>query len=290
MSDIVYLNGEFMPLAQARIPALDRGFIFGDGVYEVIPVYSRRPFRLEGHLQRLERSLAGVRIANPHSRAQWEELIGELARRGPSDDQSLYLQVTRGVAKRDHAFPKDVKPTVFMMTNPLPVPDAKLVSEGVSALSAADNRWLRCDLKTIALLPNVLLRQLAVDAGAAEVVLLRDGFLTEGSASNIFVVNGGVLRSPPKSNLILAGITYDVILELAQQGGIKYDVHAVGEAEVRSADELWLTSSTREVLAITALDGKPVGAGRPGAVFKHMYALFQQMKSELRHPGKMSHA
>jgi D-alanine transaminase len=287
---VACINGEFMPLAEARIPVLDRGFIFGDGVYEVIPVYSRHPFRLEGHLQRLERSLDGIRLANPHTRTQWAELIEELARRGPAEDQSLYLQVTRGVAKRDHAFPKDAKPTVFMMTNPLLAPDARLLSEGVGAVSAPDNRWLRCDLKTIALLPNVLLRQLAVDAGAAEVVLLRDGFLTEGSASNIFVVKNGVLLSPPKSNLILAGITYDVVLELAQADGIRCEVRAVSEVEVRAADELWLTSSTREVLAISNLDGKPVGEGRVGPVFKRMYALFQEMKSGLRHPGKAAHA
>ena len=286
---VAYINGEFMPLAQARVPVLDRGFIFGDGVYEVIPVYSHRPFRLEGHLQRLERSLEGIRLVNPHTRAQWSELIGELARRSPDEDQSLYLQVTRGVAKRDHAFPKDARPTVFMMTNPLTPPDPRMVSEGVGAVSASDNRWLRCDLKTIALLPNVLLRQLAVDAGAAEVVLLRDGCLTEGSASNIFVVKNGVLLSPPKSNLILAGITYDVILELAQAGKIPSEVRTVSEAEVRSADEMWLTSSTREILAITKLDGKSVGDGRPGPVFKHMYALFQEMKNELRHPGKAAH-
>jgi D-alanine transaminase len=271
---VACINGEFMPLAEARVPALDRGFIFGDGVYEVIPVYARRPFRLEGHLQRLERSLDGIRLPNPHTRAQWGALIEELARRGPSEDQSLYLQVTRGVAKRDHAFPKDTKPTVFMMTNPLVPPEPGLVSEGVSAVSAADNRWLRCDLKTIALLPNVLLRQLAVDAGAAEVVLLRDGFLL----------------APPKSNLILAGITYDVILELALAGKIPSEVRAISEAEVRAADEVWLTSSTREVLAITKLDGKTVGEGRPGPVFRRMYALFQELKAGLRHPGTRAHA
>jgi len=287
---VAYINGEFSPLSEARVPVLDRGFIFGDGVYEVIPVYSRQPFRLEGHLQRLERSLEGIRLANPHTRAQWAEVIGELARRGPGEDQSLYLQVSRGVAKRDHAFPKEGKPTVFMMTNPLVLPDARTIGEGVSAVSTVDNRWLRCDLKTIALLPNVLLRQLAVDAGAAEVVLFRDGMLTEGSASNIFVVKNGVLLSPPKSNLILAGITYDVVLELARANGIPCEVRAVSEAEVRAADELWLTSSTREILAISKLDGGPVGQGRPGPVFKQIYALFQEMKSTLRHPGKTAHA
>jgi D-alanine transaminase len=279
---VVYLNGSYMPLSEARVPVLDRGFIFGDGVYEVIPVYSRRAFRLEGHLERLDHSLEGIRLPAPCTHAQWTEIIRELIRRSPHEDQSLYLQVTRGVAKRDHAFPKDAPPTVFLMSNALSTPTPEAVQQGVTAITALDNRWLSCDLKTIALLPNVLLRQLAVDAGAMEALLLRDGFLTEGAASNIFAIKDGVLLSPPKSRLILPGITYDLILELAQARGIPSEVREVSEAEVRSAQELWLTSSTREVLAITTLDGKPVGDGRPGPVFHQMYALFQEVKAQVR--------
>jgi D-alanine transaminase len=279
---VVYLNGRYMPLAQARIPVLDRGFIFGDGVYEVIPVYSRRALRLEGHLQRLDHSLEGIRLANPHSHEQWTGIIRELIRRSPHEDQSVYLHITRGVAKRDHAFPEDTAPTVFLMASSLSTPAAEAVDNGVGAITAADNRWLRCDLKTIALLPNVLLRQLAVEAGAMEAVLMREGFLTEGATSNIFVVRDGVLSSPPKSHLILAGITYDVILELAQAHGIPCEVREITETEVRTAHELWLTSSTREVLAITTLDGKPVGNGAPGPVFRRMHALFQEHKAQLR--------
>ena len=288
---VAYLNGEFTPLSKARISPLDRGFIFGDGVYEVIPVYSRRVFRLQDHLERLESSLAGIRLPNPHSRSQWTQIIHELVRRSPHEDQSLYLQVTRGIAKRDHAFPNGVAPTVFLMTNLLSIPGQEAVDGGVTAVTLLDNRWLRCDLKTIALLPNVLLRQTALDAGAAEAVLLRDGFLTEGAASNIFAVKDGVLLIPPKSHLILPGITYDVILELAQKNGIRYEVREISEAEVRSAQELWLSSSTREVLAITRLDTKPVGDGRPGPLFRRMYGLFQDLKTQVRRtPEPQAHA
>jgi len=276
---MIYLNGEFMPIEEARVPVLDRGFIFGDGVYEVIPVYSRRPFRLREHLKRLQHSLDGIRLANPHSEDEWVRLIGELVERNEEEDQSLYLHITRGVAKRDHAFPPGVAPTVFMMSNPLVTSTPELVESGVAVVSAADNRWLRCDIKAIALLPNVLLRQLAVDAGAAETLLLRDGFLTEGAASNIFVVRDDVLLAPPKDHLMLPGITYDVILELAALASLKTEVRRISEHEVRTAQELWLTSSTKEVLAITHLDGQPVADSRPGPLFRRMHRLYQDYKN-----------
>ena len=212
---IVFLNGSFLRMAEARVPVLDRGFIFGDGVYEVIPVYARRPFRLQEHLRRLQYSLDQIRLANPYPDPEWSRLVLELIARCPHADQGLYLQVTRGVAKRDHAFPKGAKPTVFMMTNALSTPSPEAVGNGVTAITAADNRWLRCDIKSIALLGNVLMRQLAVEAGANETILFRDGLLTEGSASNVFVVRDGVILTPPKSNLILPGTTCDVVLELA---------------------------------------------------------------------------
>ena len=276
---MIYLNGEFMPIAEARVPVLDRGFIFGDGVYEVIPVYSRCPFRLREHLKRLQHSLNGIRLTNPHSEDEWVRLISELVERNAEEDQSLYLHITRGVARRDHAFPPDAAPTVFMMSNPLVTSTPELVASGVAVMSAVDNRWLRCDIKAISLLPNVLLRQMAVDAGAAETLLLRDGFLTEGAASNIFVVRENVLLAPPKDNLMLPGITYDVILELATAASIKTEVRRISEEEVRTAQELWLTSSTKEVLAITHLDGMPVADGRPGPVFHQMYRLYQNYKN-----------
>ncbi|MFZ5593220.1 MAG: D-amino acid aminotransferase [Pseudomonadota bacterium] len=279
---MVYLNGKFLPIEQAYVPVLDRGFIFGDGIYEVIPAYSKKPFRLKEHLRRLQHSLDGIRLNNPHSDAQWANLIEQLIGHNEGEDQSVYLQITRGVAKRDHAFPAATPPTVFMMSGPLVTPSEALRATGVAAVTAQDNRWLRCDIKAIALLPNVLLRQLAVDAGAAETVLLRDGFLTEGAASNIFVVANNTVLAPPKNNLMLPGITYDVILELAAANGIPCEVRPIAEHEVRNAQELWQTSSTREVLAITTLDGKAVGDGRPGPLFRRMYALYQQYKQDVR--------
>ena len=282
----VYLNGEFMPLEEARIPVLDRGFIFGDGVYEVIPVYSRHPFRLPEHLRRLQHSLDAVRIANPHTDAEWTRLIGQVIARNEPEDQGVYLQLTRGVAKRDHAFPRGVAPTVFLMSNPLVTPPAEQVAKGVPAVTASDYRWLRCDIKSVALLANCLLRQLAVDAGAVETVLIRDGFVTEGSASNVLLAKDGVLLAPPKNHLMLPGITYDVVLELAAAHGLPHEVREVTEVELRAADELMLTSSTKEVLAITSLDGKPVGGGRPGPVFARLHRLYQDYKQTvMRQPA-----
>jgi D-alanine transaminase len=282
---MIYLNGEFMPIEQARIPVLDRGFIFGDGVYELIPVYSRRPFRLAEHLRRLQHSLRSIKLANPHDDATWTQLISRLVELNEPEDQSVYMHVTRGPAKRDHAFPKDVAPTVFLMSNPLTTPPPQQVREGVRAITAVDNRWLRCDIKAISLLPNVLLRQEAVEAGCVEAVLLREGFMTEGAASNIFVVSNGVVLAPPKNHLMLPGITYDVVLELAQANGIPYEVREISEAELRRAEEIWLTSSTKEVLAITRLDSAPVGEGKPGRMFARMYQLYQDYKRQVMRAG-----
>jgi len=280
---LVYLNGQFLPLEAAQVPVLDRGFIFGDGVYEVIPVYSRRVFRLPEHLQRLQASLDGIRLPNPHTAAEWTAIIEQLIARNEPDDQYLYLHLTRGVAKRDHAFPNPpVPPTVFLLSSPLATPAAAVLETGGRAISALDYRWLHCDIKAISLLPNVLLRQMAVDAGAMETVLFRENrWLTEGAASNIFVVKDGGLLAPPKDQLMLPGITYDVVLELAAANGIPYQVRRIGRDEVLAADELLMTSSTREVLAITELDGQPVGTGLPGAMFRRLYALYQTFKHEV---------
>jgi D-alanine transaminase len=275
----VYLNGAYMLLAEARIPVLDRGFIFGDGVYEYIPVYSRKPFRIDAHLARLQASLDSIQLTNPSPVQDWHERIHTLITAQDFDDQALYIQITRGVAPRDAAFPANTQPTVFMMANPLPTPPAALKAAGVNAITAADNRWLRCDIKSVSLLPNVLLRQLGVDAGCAETILLRDGFLTEGTASSIFVVQAGVLLVPPKSNLTLPGITYDVVLELAAQYGMPHQVRPISEAEVRGADELWMASSPKEVLAIVTLDGEVVGDGKPGPMVQRMDTLYQQYKA-----------
>ena len=275
---LCYLNGDYTPLKDAKISVLDRGFIFGDGVYEVIPVYSRHPFRLAEHLRRLQHSLDGIRLVNPLSDAEWRRLTHEMVARNPGEDQSVYFQVTRGAARRAHEFPPSIKPTVFMMSSPLVTPPREQVENGIACITATDFRWLKCDVKSVSLLGNCLLKQLAVDAGAVEVVMFRDGFLTEASASNVLVVRGGVLLAPPKNHLILPGITYDVVLEIAGAAKIPLEIREVSEHEVRTAQEIWITSSTKEVLAVTTLDGHAVGGGKPGALFQRMHALYQDFK------------
>ena len=282
---MIFLNGQFMPIEDAKIPVLDRGFIFGDGIYELVPVYSRVPFRMDEHLVRLERSLAEVRIRNPYTRAEWRDIILKLVAQQPFEDQGVYFQVTRGVAKRDHAFPKDATPTVFMMSNPLVNPPKELVERGGKAVTAQDFRWARCDIKSISLIGNCLIRQMSADVGAVETILFRDGKLTEASASNVFIVKGGVVLGPPKSNWILPGITYDVVVELAQAAKLPLELRHITEAEVRGADEIWVTSSSKEVLAVVELDGKPVGDGKPGPLFHRMHQLYQDFKNQVMRAG-----
>jgi D-alanine transaminase len=270
-----------MPLAQAHISVLDRGFLFGDGVYELIPVYARKPFRLEEHLRRLQHSLDGIRLLNPCTHFEWTKLIEELVGAQNFDNQSVYVQITRGVAPREHAFPGGVSPTVFLMANPLNDPPRELIENGVAAISGRDIRWGRCDLKTLNLLPNVLGRQAAAEEGCVETVMFREGVLTEGAASSILVVINGVILAPVKDYRVLPGITYDVVLELAAENGMTTRVRDIAEAEVRAADELWLTSSSREIQAIVSLDGRPVGGGAPGAIYRNMYGLYQRFKDSL---------
>jgi len=275
---LVYLNGKYLPVSQAHVSVLDRGFIYGDGVYELVPIYGREPFRLPHHLARLQRSLDGIGLPNPHTDAQWEALVRSLIGRQPYANQGVYFQVTRGVAKRDHTFPKDATPTVFMMSNPLATPSREVVEQGVAVVTADDNRWHRCDLKTISLMGNVLMRQLAADHGAVETVMFRDGFLTEASASNVLVVIDGAIVIPPKDNLILPGITYDATMEFAREAGIPLTVRPVPRAEALAAQEMWLSSSTKEVIAVTTVDGKPFAGGQPGPVFRRMWEIFQSKK------------
>jgi len=281
MTARIFLNGQWLDADQARVSVMDRGFLFGDGVYEVIPVYSRQAFRLEQHLARLQKSLDGIQLANPHRLEEWIAFVTQLAREAEWEDQSIYVQVTRGpMAVRNHAFPKEITPTVVLLAEPMSPPPASQREQGIAVVSAADIRWLRCDLKTTSLLANCLLRQLAVAAGCVETVLFRDGFLTEGSASSIFVVKDGVLLAPIKNHLMLPGITYDVVLELAAQHGMPHEVRDITEAETRAAGELWMCSSTKEVLPIVMLDGRPVGVdGTPGPVFARMHAWYQEFKA-----------
>ncbi|MFN4327135.1 MAG: D-amino acid aminotransferase [Azonexus sp.] len=287
VADPVYLNGRFLPLADAAISPLDRGFLYGDGVYEVIPVYSRTPFRIDEHLKRLQATLEGIQLANPLTAAEWKTVVLKLIETAPWDDQSIYLQVTRGADdKRDHAFPPaSVPPTAFAFASPLVTPPAETRASGVAAITVPDLRWSRCDLKVVSLLANVLARQQAVAQGCAEALLIRDGFLKEGAASNIFIVQNGVLIAPPKTHLMLPGITYDVILELAEQHQQPFAVREIGEAELRAADEVWMTSSTKEILAITTLDGKPVGTGKPGPCAARMWQWYQDFKNTVMRKG-----
>ena len=278
----VFLNGKFMPVDDAHISPLDRGFIFGDGVYEVIPFYAGKALRLTEHLQRLQRSLDELEIANPYTIAQWQAHIGALVSKNDGGNIGVYIQVTRGVAKRDFAPPKGLSQTVFMMANPLATPQREVYEKGISVVSLDDNRWLRCHIKSTALLGAVMLKHESNGAGADEAILFRDGYLTESSASNIAAVKNGVILCPPLDNLILAGITYELMIELARKAGLPLQIRKISRREVKAADELWILSSTKEVAPITTLDGKPVGhglnAGKPGPIFQKMYALFQAFK------------
>lgn len=276
---VVYLNGEFTPLSEARVPVLDRGFIFGDGVYEVVPMYGRKLFRAGQHMARLFRSLAAIGIPNPHGEAQWKELIGKVAASHPADDQLVYLQVTRGVARRMHAFPQDVTPTVFIMTSPITLPSAEAREKGVPCVSMDDKRWLRCEIKSTSLLGNVLAAQHAAEQGAAEVIQFRDGMLTEGSASNVWIVRDGTLMAPPRDNLILEGIRYSLLEELCAAGGIPFESRRITRSEVLGADEILLSSASKEVLPVVSLDGNAIGSGKPGPVFRKLYAAYQAAKA-----------
>ena len=280
----VYLNEKFLPADQACVPVLDRGFIFGDGVYEVIPAYGGKLFRLNKHLQRLQNSLDAVRIPNPLNTEAWQTMLNALVEKNNGGDQSLYLQVTRGIAQRDHALPKNPQPTVFAMSNPLKPLAADIIESGVSAITLDDIRWQRCHIKAISLLPNILLRQEALDQGAAEAILIRDGFATEGAASNLFAVIDGVLCTPPTGPFLLPGITRDLILELAAANNIAHREHSISREELQQADEIWLTSSTKEILPVTQLDNTRVNNGQPGPLFKSMLALYQGYKQQLRSP------
>jgi D-alanine transaminase len=276
---LVHLNGELLPLSEARIPVLDRGFIFGDGVYEVIPIYGRKMFRAPQHMARLFRSLDKIRIPNPHTKDEWMYLIQQVVDAYAEDNQMVYLQVTRGVAKRGHAFPQGVTPTVFIVTNPLALPSPDMRAAGIHCVTMEDKRWLHCDIKSISLLGNVLAAQYAVEHGAVEAVQFRDDFLTEGSSSNIWVVKNGKLIAPPKDNLILEGIRYGLMQELCDAEGIPFKARRITKEEVFDADELLMSSATKEVIAIVKLDDKVIGNGKPGPVYEKLYRAYQKAKT-----------
>ena len=277
-----YLNGEWLPLAEAKISVLDRGFIFGDGIYEVVPVYYRKPFRFDSHLARFERSTREIGLANPLDRAGWRSLVERLVATCEAGHQFIYWQVTRGVARREFSFPADTPPTVFAMTTPFTRPSPAQREQGLRAVSRADERWLRCDIKSVSLLGAVLARQFASENGADEVVQFRDGWLTEGSSSNMWVVRNGTVMAPPRDRLILEGIRYGFVGELCERIGVPFEVRRLRKDEVESCDELMLTSATREILPIVALDGRPVGSGRPGPVYAKLRAAYDEAIEALR--------
>ena len=271
-----YLNGAYLPLAEARISPLDRGFLFADGVYEVVPVNRGRPFRLREHLKRLDDSLRSIRVTNPHTDAGWLAILERLAAEAGSPEALVYLQVTRGTEfGRNHLFPQGVAPTVFAFANPYPQPSAATLERGLSAVTLEDIRWDRCDIKSVALLGNVLLRQEAADAGADEALLVRDGLLLEGSSSSVFLCIGGKLVTPPNSNRILPGTSRDAVLELAD-GWLPYEICSLEAREIQSCEEVWIASAGRGVLPVTRVDGEPIGDGRPGALWSEMYARLQR--------------
>ena len=283
---LCYLNGEYVPIADAKVSVLDRGFIFGDGIYEVVPVYAKKLFRFDEHMARLGRSLAKLRIANPHTRDQWLErcrkLIAALAERSGATDQLVYLQVTRGVALRDHVMPLGIEPTVFMMASPMKPPSGEQRHHGVACISAADFRWERGDIKSTSLLGNVLARQMSADKDAVETIMFRAGHLTEASSSNVWIVHEGALLGPPKSQLVLEGIRVELMKELCEECGIAYNLRPITESEVNAADELLLSSATKEILPVTSLDGDAVGhgalRGKPGPVYGRLYEGYQRAK------------
>ena len=281
---VVYLNGEYLPLEEAKVSVLDRGFLFADGVYEVIPAYGGRLLRQQEHMNRLQTNLDAIRLDNPLSKGEWNEIFERLLTDNPSEDQSIYLQVTRGVAaKRDHGFPENVTQTVFIMVNKIKAVNKEELRPGISAVTLDDIRWKACNIKSISLLGNILLRQQAHDQNAAEAILINDGKAVEVAASNVFIVKDGVIITPPTSSCLLPGITQDLILELAEKHQFKYEVRDIAENELFSADEIWLTSSTKEIMPVLKLNAKAVANGQSGPIWERMIDVYQAYKADFRH-------
>ena len=284
MSDpVVYINGEYLPRSQAKVSVLDRGFLFGDGVYEVIPVFSGNPLRLNKHLERLQRSMNRVLLENPLTQEQWQEIFQTLLDRNPGGDRSIYLQVTRGAAPvRDLSISTGVEPTVFVMVNDIKPVDFSRLENGIEAVTVDDFRWKACDIKSISLIANVMIRLRANELNVLDAVMVRDGLVTEGTASNIFVVHQGIISTPPKSDCLLPGITRDLVIELARANGFKLEERDIKQDELETADEIWLTSSTREIAPVVKLDDHVIGDGVAGEYWKKIIAIYQNYKQELR--------
>ncbi len=273
-----FLNGEYLPLEECRISVLDRGFIFGDGIYELITVYQNNAFYLDQHLDRLHRSMMEVKVTSPYSVSEWKALIADLIQQSDHQDLAIYIQVTRGVAPRDHVCSETIQPTVFAMANPLPIVPKEHLENGVDLITTTDTRWQRCDIKSISLLANILAKQEAADAHAVEAIMVRDDFALEGSASNLFLVRDGTVYTHPKDNLILPGITRDFILELLKELDVECKQQPIPKEWLYTSDELWITSSTKELLAATKIDSKLVADGKPGELWHKTHSLYQQRK------------
>lgn len=280
---VVYINGEYLPQSQAKVSVLDRGFLFGDGVYEVIPVFSGKPLRLNQHLERLQRSMNRVLLKNPLTQEQWQKIFQILLDSNPGNDRSIYLQVTRGAAPmRDLSISVDIEPTVFVMVNDIKPVDFTGLENGIEAVTVDDFRWRACDIKSISLIANVMIRLRANELNVMDAVMVRDGLVTEGTASNIFVVHHGIISTPPKSDCLLPGITRDLVIELALANGFKLEERDIQQDELETADEIWLTSSTREIAPVVKLDNHVIGDGVAGEYWKTIIALYQAYKQELR--------
>ncbi|MDH5612637.1 MAG: D-amino acid aminotransferase [Gammaproteobacteria bacterium] len=280
---IVYLNGDYLPVEQASVSVLDRGFLFGDGVYEVIPVFGLKPLRVDEHLQRLQSSLSRISLDNPLSNQEWKQVFDQLLERNPGEDRAIYLQITRGVYPvRDLKIQPDKQPTIFMMVLQIGSIDMSQLEQGIETVTINDFRWHACDVKSISLVANVMLREQATQAGVVDAILVRDGYVTEGTASNFFMVKKGVLITPPIGQYLLSGITRDLVIDLAKENGIDCEIRPVAETELESADEIWLTSSTREIAPVVRLNGKDVADAEAGPLWKKMINIYQQYKQVLR--------
>ena len=280
---VVYINGEYLPQSQATVSVLDRGFLFGDGVYEVIPVYAGKPLRLTEHLDRLQRSMHRVSLKSPLTQQEWEEIFQTLLESNPGGDRSIYLQVTRGAAPiRDLSFSAGIEPTVFVMVNDIKPVDYAQLEKGIEAITVDDFRWKACDIKSVSLIANVMIRLSANERNVVDAIMVRGGLVTEGTASNIFVVHSGIISTPPKSDCLLPGITRDLVIELARANGFTVKERDIKQGELETADEIWLTSSTREIAPVVKLDNRVVGDGAAGDYWKKIIALYQGYKQELR--------
>ena len=273
----VFLNGQYVALEDAKISVLDRGFTFADGVYEVIPAYKKKIFFLEEHINRLNNSLKAIYMKNPYPLEKWNEILTNLIDSNPDDFQSLYVQVTRGVGERNHFFQPDMEPTVFILNRTV---NTSVYRHGIGAITREDIRWIRCDIKSIGLLPSVMLRHEASLENAQEAILTRDNQVTEGAASNVFVIKDSIVKTPVKNNFILPGITRDLVVTLLNEAGINCLETVIHKDELFDADEIWITSSTWEIVPVVSLDGKPVGDGKPGKLWQRSIDLYQQFKDK----------